>query len=77
MHTEITFSMDTSSRAPDVMGAWLVPRTARYSPRWFDRGEHTFVALLVTSSVVDELVKKVCSLHPSVRCINREEHPAA
>lgn len=77
MHTEITFSMDASSRAPHVIGAWLVPRTARYSPRWVDQGDHAFVSLLVTSSVVDAMIKKVCSLHPSVRCVSREERPAA
>ena len=71
------FSMDASSSAPHIVGSVLVPQAARYSPRWFDRGDRTYVSIMVGSSVVDAMILKMCSQHPSVRCIKREELPAA
>lgn len=73
MHTEITFSMDVTSRAPHIVGASLVPQADQYSTRWVDRGDRAFVTLLVRSSVAEKMVTKVCAMHPSVRCIKRDE----
>ncbi len=73
MYTEITFSMDGQSRAPHRVGAVLVPQTARYFPRWVDRDERSYVTLVVRSSIVEDMIAKVCSIHPSVRCISRQQ----
>jgi hypothetical protein len=73
VRTEITFSMSAASRAPHRVGAWLVPQAAQYSARWFDRADRTYVTMLVPTSVVEAMIDKVCSLHPSVRCISQGE----
>jgi hypothetical protein len=72
MQSEITFSMDATSSAPHVVGAWVVPQAARYSAQWVDRGDRTYLTLRVESSVVEDMVKKVCAMHRSVRCIRRD-----
>jgi hypothetical protein len=73
MYTEITFSMDGQSRAPHRVGAMLVPQAARFLPRWVDRDGRSYVTLMVRTSIVEDMIAKVCSLHPSVRCISRDE----
>jgi hypothetical protein len=73
VYTEIRFSMDALSSAPHRVGAFLVPRTMQYFPRWLDRGNRSYVTLMVRSSVVEGMVAKVCAMHPSVRCISRTE----
>lgn len=76
MYTEITFSMAGMSSAPAIVGALLVPQSAQYSIRWFDRGDRAYVSLLVPSSVVEQMVAKVCRMHPSMRCVSRNERNA-
>ena len=73
MYTEITFSMDGQSRAPHRVGAVLVPQAAWYFPRWVDRDGRSYVTLMVRTSIVEDMIAKVCALHPSVRCISREQ----
>ncbi len=73
MYTEITFSMDGRSRAPHRVGAMLVPQAAQYFPRWVDRDGRSYVTLMVRTSVADDMIAKVCAMHPSVRCISRDE----
>ena len=73
MYTDVTFSMDGQSSAPDRVGSLLVPQAAQYFMRWVDRGERSYVTLMVNTSIVDEMVLKVCGMHPSVRCISRDE----
>lgn len=73
MRSEITFSMKTASRAPHRVGAWLVPQAAQYSTRWIDRADRTYVTLVVRSTVAEAMIERVCSLHPSVRCISQSE----
>jgi hypothetical protein len=75
MHTEITFSMDAGSRAPHIMGAWLVARPGRYAPHWFDRDGRAYVTMTVRSSVAEQMVTKVCAMHPSLRLVRREVVP--
>lgn len=72
MHSELMFSMDASSSAPHIVGAWIVPQAARYSARWTDRGDRTYLTLLVRTSVADAMVAQVCAMHPSVRCLKQE-----
>lgn len=72
MYTEITFSMDGESSAPHRVGAMLVPQAAQYFPRWVDRGRRSYVTLMVRTSIVEDMIAKVCGMHPSVRCISRE-----
>ena len=73
MYTEITFSMDGQSRAPHRVGAMLVPQAAQYFARWVDRDERSYVTLMVRTSIVDDMIVKVCAMHPSVRCISRDK----
>jgi len=72
MHTEITFSMDGQSSAPHRVGSLLVPQAAQYFARWVDRDERSYVTLMVKTSIVDDMIAKVCGMHPSVRCISRD-----
>jgi hypothetical protein len=73
MYTDVTFSMDGQSSAPHRVGALLVPQAAQYYARWVHRGERSYVTLMVNTSIVDDMVRKVCDMHPSVRCISRDE----
>jgi hypothetical protein len=73
MYTDVTFSMDGRSSAPHRVGSLLVPQAAQYYARWVDRGERSYVTLMVNTSIVDDMVRKVCDMHPSVRCIARDE----
>jgi hypothetical protein len=73
MYTEVTFSMDAHSSAPHRVGSQLVPQAAQYFARWFDRGDRSYVTLMVNTAIVDDMVAKVCGMHHSVRCISRDE----
>lgn len=73
MYTDVTFSMDVHSSAPNRVGSLLVPQAAHYFARWVDRGDRSYVTLMVNSAIVEDMVAKVCGMHPSVRCISREE----
>ena len=73
MYTEITFSMDGQSRAPHRVGAMLVPQASQYFPRWVDRDGRSYVTLMVRTSIVEDMIAKVCAMHPTVRCISRDE----
>ena len=73
MYTDVTFSMDGQSSAPNRVGSLLVPQAAQYFARWIDRGDRSYVTLMVTSSIVEDMIAKVCGMHPSVRCISRDE----
>jgi hypothetical protein len=73
MYTDVTFSMDGQSSAPNRVGSLLVPQAAQYFARWVDRGNRSYVTLMVNTAIVDAMVRKVCRMHPSVRCISREE----
>lgn len=70
MFTEVTFSMDARSSAPHRVGSHLVPQAAQYFARWVDRGDRSYVTLMVRDSVLDDMIAKVCRMHPSVRCIS-------
>jgi hypothetical protein len=72
MYSEIMFSMDASSSAPHIIGAFLVPQAAQYSMQWVDRDDRAYLTLTVRSTVVEAMVKRVCAMHPSVRCIRRD-----
>ena len=71
MYTDLTFSMDARSSAPHRVGALLVPQAAQYSARWVDRGDRSYVTLTVKSTIVEDMVDRLCGMHPSVRCISR------
>ena len=73
MYTDVTFSMDGRSSAPHRVGSMLVPQAAQYYTRWVDRDDRSYVTLMVKTSIVEEMVVKVCRMHPSVRCISRDE----
>ena len=73
MYTDVTFSMDGHSSAPHRVGSLLVPQAAQYFTRWIDRNDRSYVTLMVKSSLVEDMVAKVCRMHPSVRCISRNE----
>jgi hypothetical protein len=73
MYTDVTFSMDARSSAPHRLGALLVPQAAQYFARWIDRGDRSYVTLMVKSSIVEDMVDRLCGMHPSVRCISRVE----
>ena len=73
MYTDVTFSMDGHSSAPNRVGSLLVPQAAHYYARWFDRGDRFYVTLMVRTSIVEDMVAKVCRMHPTVRCISRDE----
>lgn len=73
MYTEVTFSMDGQSSAPHRVGSMLLPQAARYLARWIDRDERSYVTLMVRTSVVDDMIARVCAMHPSVRCISRDQ----
>ena len=73
MYTDVTFSMDGHSSAPNRVGSLLVPQAAQYCTRWVDRGDRSYVTLMVNSTIVEDMVAMVCRMHPSVRCISREE----
>ena len=72
MYTEITFSMDGQSSAPHRVGSLLVPQAARYLPRWVERDGRSYVKLMVKTTIADDMVDKVCAMHPSVRCVSRD-----
>jgi hypothetical protein len=72
MYTEVTFSMNARSSAPHRVGAFLVPQAAQYFARWVDRGDRSYVTLMVRDTVVDDMIAKVCRMHPSVRCISTD-----
>jgi hypothetical protein len=72
MYSEIMFSMDASSSAPDIIGAILVPQAAQYSVQWAHRGDRAYLTLTVRSTVAEAMVKRVCAMHPTVRCIRRD-----
>lgn len=73
MYTDVTFSMDARSSAPHRVGALLVPQAAQYFARWVDRGDRSYVTLMVKSSIVEDMVARLCAMHPSVRCISRAD----
>jgi len=73
MYTEVTFSMDANSSAPHRVGSLLVPQAAQYYARWVDRGDRSYVTLMVRNSVAERMIAKVCAMHPTVRCISRDE----
>jgi hypothetical protein len=73
MYTEITFSMDAHSSAPHRVGSFLVPQARQYFTRWVDRGDRSYLTIMVRTSVVEDMVAKICDMHPSVRCISRDE----
>ena len=73
MYTDVTFSMDSQSSAPHRVGSLLVPQAAQYFTRWVDRGDRTYVTLMVKSTIVEDMVVKVSRMHPTVRCISRDE----
>jgi hypothetical protein len=72
MYTEITFSMDGQSSAPHHVGSLLVPQAAQYFIRWADRDDRSYVTLTVRTSIADDMIAKVCRMHPTVRCVSRE-----
>lgn len=72
MYTEVTFSMDARSSAPHRVGSFLVPQAAQYYARWVDKGERSYVTLMVRDSIVDDMIRKVCRMHPTVRCISTD-----
>ena len=69
----LTFSMDGHSSAPHRVGSLLVPQAAQYYTRWVDRGDRSYVTLMVRTSLVEDMIAKVCRMHPTVRCIARDE----
>ena len=71
MYTDLTFSMDARSSAPHRVGALLVPQAAQYFARWVDRGDRSYVTLMVKTTIVEDMVDRVCGMHPTVRCISR------
>jgi hypothetical protein len=71
MYTDVTFSMDGRSSAPHRVGALLVPQAAQYFPRWVDRGDRSYVTLMVKTSIVEDMIDRLCGMHPTVRCISR------
>ena len=73
MYTDLTFSMDGHSSAPNRVGSLLVPQAAHYSARWVHRGDRSYVTLMVNTTIIEDMVAKVCGMHPSVRCIARDE----
>ena len=73
MYTEITFSMDAHSSAPHRVGSFVVPQARQYFARWVDRGDRSYLTIMVRTSVVEDMVAKICGMHPSVRCISRDE----
>ena len=73
MYTDLTFSMDARTSAPNRVGSLLVPQAAMYFARWVDRDDRSYVKLMVRTSVADQMVAKVCRMHPTVRCIARDE----
>jgi len=73
MYTDVTFSMDGRSSAPHRVGSLLVPQAAQYFARWVDRGDRSYVTLMVKTSIVEDMVDRLCGMHPSVRCISRDE----
>jgi hypothetical protein len=72
MYTEITFSMDGQSSAPHRVGSLLVPQAAQYFMRWADRDGRSYVTLMVRTTIAEDMIAKVCNMHPSVRCISRD-----
>ena len=73
MYTEVTFSMDGHSSAPHRVGSLLVPQAAQYFTRWVDRGDRSYVTLMVRTEIVEDMIARVCGMHHSVRCISRDE----
>jgi hypothetical protein len=73
MYTELTFSMDARSSAPQRIGSYLVPQAKQYFVRWVDRGERSYLTIMVRTSLVEVMVARVCGMHRSVRCISRNE----
>ncbi len=73
MYTELTFSMDGRSSASHRAGSLLLPQAKHYFARWIDRGDRSYVTLMVRTSVVDDMIAKVCRMHPSVRCISQND----
>ena len=82
VYTDVMFSMDGHSSAPLRVGSLLVPQAEQYYIRWVDRGDRAYVTLMVKTSLVDphhdislveDMVAKVCGMHPSVRCISRTD----
>ncbi len=72
MYTELMFSMDARSSAPHRVGSLLVPQAAQWFPRWVDREDRSYVTIMVRDTIVEDMVRKVCRMHPSVRCIARD-----
>lgn len=73
MYTDVTFSMDGRSSAPNRVGSLLVPQAAQYFTRWVDHEDRSYVTLMVKTSLVDDMVRRVCRMHPSVRCVARDK----
>ena len=73
MYTDVTFSMDGQSSAPNRVGSLLVPQAAQNYARWVDRGNRSYVTLMVRTSIAEDMIVKVCGMHPTVRCISRDE----
>jgi hypothetical protein len=71
--TEVTFAMDKNSSAPAIVGSMLVPHAHRYSPRWVERGDRTYVIVTVTPAVAVGLIERLTRLHRSIRCIGQQD----
>ncbi len=52
------------------MRCWC-PRQRSTSARWVDRGDRSYVTLTVKTTIVEDMVDRLCGMHPSVRCISR------
>ena len=73
MYTDVTFSMDGRSSAAHRVGSSLVPQASHYFARWVDRDNRSYVTITVRTSLVEDMVVKLCRMHPTVRCISREK----
>lgn len=73
MRTELLFSMDARTSAPYRVGSYLVPNRDRWDVRWTDRADDAFVSITVDGSVAEAMERKICRIHPTVRCVSTRE----
>ena len=65
MYTDVTFSMDGRSSAPNRVGSLLVPQAAQYFARWVDRGNRSYVTLMVNTAIVEDMVARCAACTPA------------
>jgi hypothetical protein len=69
VRTELQFSMDAHTSAPDLVGCYLMPTASQNNVRWAEEHGRAFVTVTVVESGAEAVKRRICRLHPTVRFV--------